>query len=73
MGQSYALAWSPAGSRIVAGDGQLVRVWDAASGKPLVQYTGHSEDVFAVAWSPDGTLIASSSVDGTVQVWRPQA
>jgi len=32
-------------------------------------YRHHSFDVNAVAWSPDGTRIASVSGDGTVQVW----
>ncbi len=35
----------------------------------LYIYHGHSDAVNAVAWSPDGTRIASGSDDGTVQVW----
>jgi len=40
-----------------------------ALGNTLVTYTGHSSSVVAVAWSPDGTRIASGSGDQTVQVW----
>ncbi len=36
---------------------------------PLLTYRGHSAQVLAVAWSPDGKHIASTSVDATVQVW----
>src|SRR5262249_6941416 len=32
-------------------------------------YTGHSDAVHSVAWSPDGKRIASASDDHTVQVW----
>jgi eukaryotic-like serine/threonine-protein kinase len=32
-------------------------------------YSGHSDYVSAVAWSPDGMRIASASGDHTVQVW----
>ena len=35
----------------------------------LYTYRGHSDAVYAVAWSPDGTRIASGGVDNTVQVW----
>jgi len=42
--------------------------------RPSVQtlpytYAGHSGPVLSVAWSPDGTRIASASFDETVQVW----
>ncbi len=36
----------------------------------LYTYRGHSNPVFAVAWSPDGKRIASGSFDTTVLVWR---
>src|SRR5438132_244392 len=35
----------------------------------LYTYRGHSAGVMEVAWSPDGTRLASASNDGTVQVW----
>ncbi len=38
-------------------------------GTTLYTYRGHSNLVNMVVWSPDGTRIASSSLDGTVQVW----
>src|SRR2546423_14381866 len=33
-------------------------------------YHGHSDNVFAVAWSPDGQYIASGSRDTTVRLWH---
>ena len=43
--------------------------WWTLSPHPLYIYRGHSDFVNAVAWSPNGTRIASGSNDGTVQVW----
>lgn len=35
----------------------------------ILTYRGHSDKVHMLAWSPDGSSIASSSLDETVQVW----
>jgi eukaryotic-like serine/threonine-protein kinase len=57
-------------SRIAsAGEDQTVQVWDAATGSNPIIYRGHTDYVFAVAWSPDGKLIASGGRDTTIQVW----
>ena len=47
-----------------------VRVWDAASGDPVGDpLTRHSDSVWGVAFSPDGSRIVSGSSDHTVRVW----
>src|SRR5262245_15326406 len=38
-------------------------------GAVLRAYTAHSMRVMAIAWSPDGKLVASGSEDRTIQVW----
>jgi eukaryotic-like serine/threonine-protein kinase len=42
----------------------------SAQSAPITTYHGHTSTVFAVAWSPDGTRIASGSNDNTIQVWN---
>jgi Tol biopolymer transport system component len=47
-----------------------VQVWDAVSGETMLTYRGHSAWIRrGLAWSPDGTHIASGAWDRTVQVW----
>ncbi len=41
-----------------------------AGGQELYKYDSHSHKVWAVAWSPDGTRIASGGLDGVVHVWQ---
>ena len=62
---SYNVNWGVPG----AVDGTaLFDVWDASSGSVLLTFTGHSNSVYSVDWSPDGTKIASGGGDNTVMV-----
>ena len=47
-----------------------MRVWDSQTGVPLRTLTGHTEDVHSVAYSPDGTTLASGGDDGTILLWE---
>jgi hypothetical protein len=49
---------------------RLVRIWNPSTGDPLLTYRGHSKYVHTMAWSPDGTRIASGGWDKTAQIWN---
>jgi WD40 repeat protein len=54
-----------------ASDDHTVRVWDASTGRQRLKLT-HDHWVRAVAVSPDGTRLVSSSLDDTVRLWDLQ-
>lgn len=66
-----ALALSPDKTQLLlaTSDG-LVQARDALSGNLISTYTGHSAQVNAIAWGPDGEHIATASMDTTVQIWQ---
>ena len=71
------LAWSPDGTRLACCTGVWewsterltgldVRVWRASDGQLLLTLAPHEGHSGALAYSPDGTRLASTSGDGTV-------
>jgi WD40 repeat protein len=48
----------------------MIHVWDATTGKVVAgPFTGHTDVVRSVAFSPDRGHIASGSIDCTICVW----
>jgi hypothetical protein len=45
-------------------------LWDAATSQLIRKLQRHSTDVYAVAFSPDGKRLVSSSGDKTMKVWE---
>jgi WD40 repeat protein len=65
----WPFCFSPDGRLLAAGRGDAVAVYDLASGEEVGRFNGHRGDVSALAFSADGTRLASGSQDTTALVW----
>ena len=68
-GAPAVVARTPDGTRIASAGDQLIRIWDAAEGTPLLNLSGHGDAVLSLAFSPDGQTLASGSIDRTIRLW----
>ncbi|KAJ5493445.1 Ribosome assembly protein 4 [Penicillium diatomitis] len=66
-----ATQFSPVNSStMVSGSGDsTARIWDCDTGTPLHTLKGHTSWVLAVAYSPNGAMIATGSMDNSVRFW----
>ena len=67
----YQCAFS-ADSRLLvtASKDTTLKVWSMATHKLAVDLPGHSDEVYAVDWAPDGKRVGSGGKDKAVRLWQ---
>jgi WD40 repeat protein len=65
-----ALAASPDGKALAScGADRKLRLWSAADGKPIRDLVENGEDLYTLAWHPDGQSIFCGDAKGIVKHW----
>jgi WD40 repeat protein len=69
-----AAVFSPDGAMLATcSPDQTIKLWKVDTGEMLNTFRGQADEVFDVAFSSDGKLLASlGCYDAVVKVWDPQ-
>ena len=61
---AYGEVWEPGLEKVP------IRLWDIRTGENIATFLGHPTDIQCLAFSPDSTILASGSFDGTILLWN---
>lgn len=69
VSQVTAARFSLDASRIVTISGGVAVIWDSLSGSEIRRFSGHGAKLSAIAFSPNGKLLATAGDDKTAKLW----
>ncbi|CAE6537301.1 unnamed protein product [Rhizoctonia solani] len=72
-GEIRCVATSANGTIASGANNGTVCIWNSPDGNLLFRLSGHSQPVWSVAFSLDGTRLASGSDDHTIRIWNPHS
>uniref|UniRef100_A0A8C2KTK0 Coronin n=1 Tax=Cyprinus carpio TaxID=7962 RepID=A0A8C2KTK0_CYPCA len=70
----YSIKFHPHASGLLASSSYdlTVRLWNLGTGEEVKRLSGHQDQIFGIAWSPDGKLLATVCKDGKVRLYDPR-
>ena len=63
------IQYSPDGTRLTVATTIGIWFYDTETHQEVALFTGHTEAVLTITFSPDGNTLASGSSDDTVRLW----
>ncbi|MBE9213908.1 pentapeptide repeat-containing protein [Plectonema cf. radiosum LEGE 06105] len=70
LGSILAAKFSPTGNLFATAIENQIYLWDVDNIRQLHQLEGHTGWVRAIAFTPDGKILASGSHDSTIKLWK---
>jgi len=67
---AVAVAFSPDDKTVAAGCGKAVLLWNTTTGRICATLPGHGGRCDGVAFSPNGTMLATGGFNYTIKIWE---
>ncbi|XP_063286634.1 coronin-7 [Pelobates fuscus] len=70
----YTVRFHPCASDLLVSSSYdlMVRIWNLKTAKNVLTLQGHEDQIFSLAWSPDGRFLATCSKDQRVRIYEPR-
>lgn len=70
----YLIKFHPLAKEVLASGSYdlTVRIWDLSTGEEKKQLDGHTDQIFSLAWSPDGRKLATVCKDNKLRIYEPR-